>query len=107
MFTKETLGAIKEKTESQLRITLQERIKKLQEDYQENPFISKAEVFSTDEDIHIELQLEFSSIDAEEQNIPLVFEYGGVLYRDDGTGKKEIVVIEPGLYITRNIIQGE
>ena len=85
---------------------IQERIKNLEYDYQENEFIEKADVSQEGEDISVKLQLNFETVDAEKQNIPLVFEYGGVIFKEED-GKKQMVMIPPGMYISRNIMGNE
>jgi hypothetical protein len=105
MFSQKHITQIEKETNTQLIKIIQGRLKKLEDDYQENPFISKAEVSQEGEEVKIKIQLNFDLIDSENQDIPLVFEYGGALYKRNSSGKKEIVIIEPGLYINRNLIQ--
>jgi hypothetical protein len=106
VFNVKHLKKIEEITETQLRRSLQERIKKLRTDYQDNPYISEAEVSQESEDIKITLHLNFSPEESENQNLPLVFEYGGVIMKKDENGNLEMVEIEPGFYIKRNLIDG-
>lgn len=73
----------------------------LEEEYKKNPYIKDAKVSVQNEDFLINIKLAFEPIDSEKQNLPMVFEHGGVIYRKDKNDKLELVTIEPGYYIKR------
>jgi len=102
MFDKNILSAIKKKLEQNLRDQVDDSIKKLKEDYEHNNYITRAVIKKNDAGgLNIRLQLNFEPIDASDQNIPAVFEYGGILHKQTPDGPV-MVDIEPGFYIRRN-----
>lgn len=107
MFEKRHETKIQSVLRTNINNILEERIENLKEDYQKNEFIDSAEIRRGENDkIDIKLNLTFEPLEAEEQNIPAVFEYGGVLFRQGEDGGRKIVEIEPGFYIRRNLAHG-
>ena len=78
---------------------LDERIVKLKEDYERNPYIDEAIIVRNGEDISIELNITLEVDDR--QDIVQVFEKGGSIISDG-----EITKILPGNYIERNLLSG-
>ena len=103
MFDQKHINRIEEVLEENISDILKERIVNLKKDYEKNAFIESASVTLMGEKVAIKLDLTFEPVDAEEQNIPSVFEYGGVIFRE-GDGEKEMVEIQPGFYIRRNLV---
>ena len=101
MFNKGMLDSIFSSAEEYLRITIQDRANTLKERYLENPYIKEAIVEIDGEEVNIKLTTTFEPRD-KEQDIVLVFEYGGIIF--DKKGKK--YEIEPNYYIGRTIANG-
>jgi len=95
MFEQYHLNKIGNILKDNVRRQFLERAKVLKEAYEENPYIEMAEVYVDGEEVKIRLTLTFEPLEAEEQNIPALFEYGGVIYNQD----RELIEINPGYYI--------
>jgi hypothetical protein len=85
---------------------------KIEKAYLENPFIKNADVrFDNNRtNVVIKIDLNFETLDADNQSLILVFEKGGVIFKkvlNEKETKKEMVKIEPGFYIRKYLIEGE
>ncbi len=101
MFTKKHVEKIKKISEDYIQKMILERAEKLQSAYRENPIVKEAKVFFEGETVNIDIKLNFIPKD-EEQNIPGVLEYGGVIFDTNN----EMHEIEPGFYIRRIMAYG-
>jgi hypothetical protein len=95
------LNFIKNSVQNQIADIIEKKIMKLENDYKKNPYIEDVEIIIEEDEIDIKIETTFKPRD-EEQNIPLLFEYGGVVYDVENN----LIEIEPGFYIRRNIADG-
>tara|TARA_Y100000034_G_scaffold118256_1_gene158746 strand:+ start:127 stop:444 length:318 start_codon:yes stop_codon:yes gene_type:complete len=100
MFNQTHLNRIRDTLLREIPDILEEKSELLEEEYKKNPYIKDAKVEFDDDVIDIKLDLSFEPKD-DEQNIPAVFEYGGIIYDT----KDNLIEIQAGYYI-RKIIAG-
>jgi hypothetical protein len=101
MFTQNHVGQIKKKLETEIQKTIFLRASALENAYKENPIVADADVSINGENIDVYVKLNFEAKD-DEQNIPGVLEYGGVIF--DAEDKPH--EIEPGFYMRRIMAYG-
>lgn len=99
MFQQYHVDKIKNVLKENVRKQFLESTKILKESYEENPYIRTAEVYVDGENVKIKLNLTFEPVD-DKQPLPLLFEKGGVIYKDND-GEKELIEINAGYYIRR------
>ena len=101
MFELKHADQIKKIADNQIVDIVFLRTKKLENAYRDSSLVDDAEVFITGETINIKIDLSFTPKD-EDQNIPGVLEYGGVIFDTDNKPHE----IESGYYIRRFIADG-
>lgn len=101
MFDKTHLIAIKNTLEDQIPDILNEKANALEKAYKELDVIKDASVKVVNDKVQITIELIFEPKD-EEQNIPAVIEYGGIIYDTEDNTRN----IEPSYLIRRFFADG-
>ena len=101
MFEQKHINKIKKISDTYIQKMILLRVSELENAYKENPIVSNAEVSVNGEVVNISIKLNFELKD-DEQNIPGVLEYGGVIFDAEDQPHE----IEPGFYMRTIMAQG-
>jgi len=102
MFETKHLNAIRNTLRKEVPNIIRDKIIILEKEYKKNPYIADAIVkFDGKDAVSVTLKLNFQPKD-DEQNIPALFEYGGVIFDSENN----MIEIKPGFYIRRILADG-
>jgi len=101
VFKQEHATQIRKKLDTEIQKTVFQRASALEDAYKENPIVADAEISVNGEIVDVYVKLNFELKD-DEQNIPGVLEYGGVIFDAEDQPHE----IEPGFYMRRIMAYG-